>query len=188
MNKEIIIKALQSEKYSDLLMVYNHYKTDDSFKGSILRFDKFFNNANPQNTGDIHFSMLRARVRDILRIMSQPTYIEKENELPVVLSETNQNKFNGKTNKFERTERVTIFNNPNVDYNELPANLKILFKENGRLESDKKSMHSKMRLMTQKNQASERKQLLENLEKMNKKQQDNWKKIDSWFNENKTKN
>ena len=206
MNRTEIQKALESKNYSDLLAVFNHFKNDETFKSTIFRFDKFFNNAKPGNSTDIHFAMLRARVRDILRIMDQTSYKEREAEIisidnpdigkikkldfskkgmlsEVEASKTGENK---NQNIQDKSVKVKIVKNDTVNYKRLPAELKVLYQENGTLESEKKSLHAKMRTMVLKNQAKERQNLLLAMEKMEAKQKANWSRIDKWWNDNKT--
>jgi hypothetical protein len=78
-------------------------------------------------------------------------------------------------------ERPKIDRNPVVRYEELPVNLQVLFDENGRLHSEMKSLHA--RLKTLKEQPSERQQralIARELVSWQSKSRSNWDQIDGW--------
>lgn len=198
MNKEKIKQALQSEKYNDLLAVFNHYKNEEAFKQTLFKFDKFFNNAKPVSVTDMHFAMLRARMRDVLRIMDQSNYIAKEAEIGIgshEIGKVKTLKFGDKNEDLEpldgkkpitktKSGVQKIGTKPKIDPEKLPADLQKLYYENSALETKIKSKHAKMRLMKNKNQAKERKDLLVDMEAMRQKQNESWKKIDAWWDTN----
>jgi hypothetical protein len=79
-------------------------------------------------------------------------------------------------------ERPKIDRNPVVRYEELPVNLQVLFDENGRLHSEMKSLHA--RLKTLKEQPSERQQralIARELVSRQAKSRSNWDQIDGWW-------
>jgi hypothetical protein len=79
-------------------------------------------------------------------------------------------------------ERPKIDRNPVVRYEELPVNLQVLFDENGRLQSEMKSLHA--RLKTLKEQPSEKQQraiIARELVSRQAKSRSNWDQIDGWW-------
>ena len=79
-------------------------------------------------------------------------------------------------------ERPKIDRNPVVRYEELPVNLQVLFDENGRLQSEMKAFHA--RLKTLKEQPSEKQQraiIARELVSRQAKSRSNWDQIDGWW-------
>lgn len=79
-------------------------------------------------------------------------------------------------------QRPKIDRNPVVRYEELPVNLQVLFDENGRLHSEMKSLHA--RLKTLKEQPSEKQQralIARELVSRQAKSRSNWDQIDGWW-------
>lgn len=80
-------------------------------------------------------------------------------------------------------ERPLIDVNPSVKFDELPADLQDLFKENGRLSNEMKTLHAELKNIHDDPQKERRrKELAQGIVDRQKKTRTNWEKIDKWWN------
>lgn len=79
--------------------------------------------------------------------------------------------------------RLRVKKNPTINYDDLPDDLKKLFDENGKLESEKKTVHAKMTaLSAAPENNAKRKEYSNRLIQIEASQAANWKVIDDWWN------
>jgi hypothetical protein len=82
----------------------------------------------------------------------------------------------------EKTERVLIDTNPSVKYDDLPANLKVLFKENSQMAGEMKALHAELKFIQDDPEKEERrKKLAEGIVERKEKSRVNWNEIDEWW-------
>jgi hypothetical protein len=76
-----------------------------------------------------------------------------------------------------------IDTNPVVKYEELPANLQVLYDENGRLSRELKSFHAELKACGQDSDKTQRRsQLSQAIVSRQKIMRSNWEEIDGWWN------
>lgn len=82
-----------------------------------------------------------------------------------------------------KNERVMVDTNPVVKFDELPADLQELYKQNGRLENEKKTFHTELKaIKDDAEQKERRKELAGMITAAQKTIKANWATIDKWWN------
>lgn len=185
MTRNNIIEAINSSNYQAVLAIYKLHKIDS-------KFDAYFNQVSEPNPTDQHFKMLLSKVKDILRKLDQNGCFTTEGETPELTKNVNHSrpvtlppilveKLDFKKTTTAR-ERPRILSNPLINYEELPDNLKLLYDENGKLNSEMKSLHAAMRV---EKEDVKRKELLDKICPMEETIESNWETIDNWYKKNK---
>lgn len=78
--------------------------------------------------------------------------------------------------------RPRIDKNPVVRYKDLPANLQVLFDENGKLQGEIKSLHARLKLLKDDPQAKDQRAgLARQIVSRQKRNRANWDTIDTWW-------
>jgi hypothetical protein len=82
----------------------------------------------------------------------------------------------------EKTERVMIDTNPSVKFDDLPANLQELFKENSKMNGEMKALHADLKLIQDDpDKEDRRRELAEGIVERQKESRKNWNVIDEWW-------
>lgn len=80
------------------------------------------------------------------------------------------------------SQKPHIDKNPTVRYEDLPANLQVLFDENGRLAREMKSLHAELKLLKDLPDGKEKRaELARELVSRQKQSRANWNAIDTWW-------
>jgi predicted nuclease with TOPRIM domain len=78
-------------------------------------------------------------------------------------------------------QRPLIDTNPSVKFDELPANLQELFKENGRLTGEMKTFHAELKnIQDDPGMEERRRELAQGIVERQKTTRTNWDAIDKW--------
>lgn len=79
-------------------------------------------------------------------------------------------------------QRPKIDKNPVVRYEDLPANLKLLYDENGKMMTENKAFHAELKQLKDDDRQTERRKVLaEEIIKRQKATRENWDIIDAWW-------
>lgn len=139
-----------------------------------------------KHPGKIHFSILERKLSNFARIhnitpatlpipvVNSPVKSIKQVavQIPVIYSEI-ENKI---------IQRPKIDKNPVVRYEDLPANLQLLYDENGRMITELKTYHAEIKQLKDVDTATERRKILaEEIVRLQKATRENWDIIDAWW-------
>lgn len=147
-------------------------------------------NVNPEMTrfltttkpGKIQHSLL-------IRQLSEYARLHNIKPLPIPLFVTPKPVAKSDKKKESKTSsRVKVDKNPSVRYEDLPVQLQVLFDENGKLSSEMKTLHAQLKALRYASEKSgQRAELAKGLLARSKTLRNNWNQIDTWWNENKTR-
>ncbi len=160
---------------------YHHGLTLMKSLGIGVENPKFFDVPKPSK---IHQSLLLRQLSEYARINGIKPAAIRANQLavkPVVIT----NKVDTRVKHVpanSSNKRPRVDKNPVVRYEELPANLQVLFDENGKIQGEIKSLHAKLKLLKDDpGVKAERGELAIQIVSRQKKNRSNWDAIDSWW-------
>jgi hypothetical protein len=168
MTKQQFEKVLSNPSYKELCEIYKAHGKD-------AKKAAFLAQVADAQPGSIHFNMVLKEVKDIFRIMKNNNAftaeafhvapapvikIEQKDILPPVKS------------------RPIIDHNPHVNRADLPEHLQKAFDDNGKMESENKTMFAEMKVAKTND---ERKRLLNAICENEETQSANWAAIDTWW-------
>lgn len=166
MTKQKLLQIISDGNYSDLKKVYDQFKID-------TKRDSFYSGSH--QTGSIQYNMLLKDVKAIYVKMERNNLFSSSEP---VRAET----ISVKPLKMMIKERPKITKNPHVNYDDLPDDLKALFNDNGRYESEIKSKHALMAaLPPDESFNDQRLDFISAIDKLESLQNNNWDIIDNWY-------
>ena len=144
--------------------------------------ESFFNVTSPTK---LHYSLLyRALAGYAIRMNIKPRASNSPNKIAsTCISDSNTKQLTTEILQV-KIQRPKIDRNPSVRYEDLPANLQVLYDENGRMAREMKSLHAELKAIKDlPDQRQKRGQLARELVQRSHKSRENWEAVDSWWAE-----
>jgi hypothetical protein len=188
MTRNEITQAINGS-YQQLMAVYNQYKIDK-------KHDAFFNQVIDPDKSDIHFTTLRNKVVNILRVLDQNGKFDastpstssgdvgagdaiKSPNIPHAKIDIKQINHSP-----AKKIRVVIDDNPHINREKLSDEMKALYDDNKRIYREMSGKHSMLDNAALSD--SEAKTLLNEVLAGEEKLRENWTRIDVWYEDNVT--
>lgn len=165
--------------YAEGLIIYNTVKRS-------TKFDKLFSSVDDSKFGQLHFNYLERELKNIDRISGQTKKKVVEKTPPAIgVFPVGEKKVIAKP----KLERPQFYNPKRYNVNELSDDMKKLWEENQQLTKTISNLSEKIKVLgkgAENNTA--RKNLREEMLAQEKKRNDNWKTIDTYWNSDERKN
>jgi len=161
----------ENKNFEEGVKLYELYKITK-------KHDQFFKAAISAGPTSLHFKILITQLQKAVYRLKTNQQEENKSAQQTKVSQPVAPEFTQISGK----KSVRIDDNPYIRVEDLPEDLQLKYKENKTLYKDMAGIHAEMK---QAKTNQERKELAEKLKQVEEKQTANWKKIDTWYKNNK---